>query len=268
MGMESMMSGGGSVFGDLVTGWVNNQYAEDRQNSAQNFSAEQYAKRWQTTTSDMKAAGLNPMLAYSQGVGSSPSGSPASSNATPSLSQAYSRGSVASAQTANIEADTDNKKAQANLIEAQAAHAWASASQSTANVDLINQTVQKTIKETRNLDDEQTRLRAVYHNLAESSALMAQQNQTEVHKRHVLDATARKLLAEGNITRAEYDAMVDTGFIGVAAREVKVLSDVTSDWVDKALPWRQGKGSSEEHTDIVRDKHGREVGRSTYRSKR
>jgi len=39
------------------------------------FQADQYSRRYQITMADMKAAGLNPMLAYSQGVGSSPAGS-------------------------------------------------------------------------------------------------------------------------------------------------------------------------------------------------
>lgn len=38
------------------------------------WQAQQYGQRYQVTMRDMKAAGLNPMLAYSQGPGSSPTG--------------------------------------------------------------------------------------------------------------------------------------------------------------------------------------------------
>lgn len=38
------------------------------------FQREMYGSRYQMTMADMKAAGLNPILAYQQGVGSSPGG--------------------------------------------------------------------------------------------------------------------------------------------------------------------------------------------------
>ncbi len=38
------------------------------------WAADQYARRYQITMSDMRQAGLNPMLAYSQGVGTLPAG--------------------------------------------------------------------------------------------------------------------------------------------------------------------------------------------------
>lgn len=58
--------------------WYNNRSAMDRQHDAQDFSAEQFSKRYQTTVKDLIAAGLNPMLAYMHGPGSSPSGTVAS----------------------------------------------------------------------------------------------------------------------------------------------------------------------------------------------
>lgn len=228
----------------LLGGFLTNQANADIASENNAWSAQQYATRYQTQVKDLQAAGLNPMLAYNQSPGTAPSAQQVVfQNPVTAASDAY-RSVTSGAQ--NI----------------------ASAQQANAQVRLIDETVEKTKKETRNLDDEQTRLKAAYINLAESSALMAQQGQSEVVRRQVMDATAKKMVTENLLSRAEYDAMVKTGFIGVTAREVKVLSDVSSEWVDKFLPWRQGKGSSEEHTDIVRDQNGREVGRSTYRSKR
>lgn len=239
---------GGPAGGAAAASYVGTQNTNDanaaRADANNAWSAQQYATRYQTQVADLKAAGLNPMLAYTQSPGTAPSAQQVQfQNPFASASQAYSQ-------------------------YAGAEQSFASASQAQSSVRLIDETVEKTKKETRNLDDEQVRLKAAYINLAEQSALLAQQGQTEVVKRQVLNATAQKMVTENLISRAEYDAMVKTGFIGVAAREVKVLSDVSSEWVDKLLPWKQGKGSSEEHTNIVRDQDGREVGRSTYRSKR
>lgn len=215
-----------------------------RADASNAWSAQQYGSRYQTMTKDLEAAGLNPMLAYSQSPGSAPTAQQVTfQNPVSAATQGYQQ-------------------------TAQSAQAFSSANQADKQANLIEATVEKTKKETRNLDDEQTRLKAAYINLAEQSALLAQQGQTEVVKRQVMEVTARKMVTDNLISQAEYDAMKRTNFIGVTAREVKVLSDVSSEWVDKFLPWKQGKSTSEEHTDIVRDQHGREVGRSTYRSKR
>lgn len=235
--------------GALATGVMNflgtqstNEDNASRADSANVWSAEQYGKRYQTMVKDLEAAGLNPMLAYSQSPGSAPTAQQVTfQNPMSAATQGYAQ-------------------------SAQSAQFIASANQADKQGALIDATVDKVKKETRNLDDEQTRLKAAYINLAEQSALLAQQGHTEVLKRQVLDATAKKLVAERLITQAEYDAMVKTGFIGVAAREVKVLSDVSSEWVDKLLPWRQGKSITTEDTVIHRDSQGREVGRQRYRS--
>lgn len=239
----ALATAGVGILGYL-SGQSTNEANRDIASANNQWSAEQYAKRYQTQVADIKAAGLNPMLAYSQSPGTAPS-----------------------AQAVQFQ-NPMSSAADAMRSTSSSVQALSSAKQAESQSKLIDETIEKTKKETRNLDDEQTRLKAAYINLAESSALMAQQGQSEVVRRQVMQATAQKMVTENLLSRAEYDAMVNTGFIGVTAREVKVLSDVSSEWVDKFLPWRQGKGSSEEHTDIVRDQHGREVGRSTYRSKR
>lgn len=61
---------------NAAAGWFGaeqqNRRAADAAEQAQGFSAAQFASRYQTTVKDMQAAGLNPMLAYSQGGGFSP----------------------------------------------------------------------------------------------------------------------------------------------------------------------------------------------------
>ncbi len=65
----SVIGGAMDIFGGQQT----NQANANLQNSANEFSAQQFATRYQTSVQDLTKAGLNPMLAYGQGGGSPPS---------------------------------------------------------------------------------------------------------------------------------------------------------------------------------------------------
>lgn len=58
----------------IAGGVLGNRAAAREASKARDFTADQYARRYRITMADMRQAGLNPMLAYSQGVGSSPTG--------------------------------------------------------------------------------------------------------------------------------------------------------------------------------------------------
>lgn len=102
---------------DAASTWYNNRQAEKRQHEAQDFSAQQFATRYQTTVKDIKAAGLNPMLAYQQGGGSPPSSSAASSSGKLDLASATATTRLSSAQAAKIDEETENVKAERRNLE-------------------------------------------------------------------------------------------------------------------------------------------------------
>lgn len=205
---------------------MNNFFAGQRQEDAQNFSAQQFATRYQTTVRDMEAAGLNPMLAYSQGGGSAPTSSAASAPSGADLGMVHLQSKMNSAQVANIEADTENKEAQAKLIEAQAAQAWASAGQSSANVQKMEFEIKKIIEETKNIPDEGRRIRATVNMLAEQGALMAQQGSTQVEIRNELAARIAKLKAETKVLGFDIQAAQSLDNIGRETGQLKPFFDI------------------------------------------
>jgi len=149
-GITQIASGITGAIGDIIdpvssllTGGLNyigtqqqNQAAAQRQADANAFNAQQFATRYQTTVKDLQAAGLNPMLAYSQGAGSGASSvAPAPvqnalGNAASSASNAMGRYTeylqrqadlkVKDNTADNIAADTSLKRAQ-ELVEIERA---------------------------------------------------------------------------------------------------------------------------------------------------
>lgn len=113
---------GGSGIGSAIGGWLD---SESDTNSANKFNVQQaqanrdFQERMSSTSyqrgvKDMQAAGLNPMLAYSQGGASSPGGS----TTAPAVLRSTSASQGASADAASQQ--VLQSKAQMDLISAQA----------------------------------------------------------------------------------------------------------------------------------------------------
>jgi hypothetical protein len=109
--------------------------AQQNQAAANAFSAQQYANRYQTTVKDLQAAGLNPMLAYTQGAGSAPTAQAAPTfNKYSGAAEHIGNMTQKALMAANVAMDTQQKDAnvtntianttvaeqQAKLIDAQA----------------------------------------------------------------------------------------------------------------------------------------------------
>lgn len=155
----AIAAGAGALFGGIASGLGQagaNQANKDIASAQMAFNREEAVKQrdWQEGMArnsyrygmaDMKAAGLNPMLAFSQGGSSTPSGAQASSSAAPTMQNTISP-VVSSAQdaiskmlTANdMKSQADLRTATAVREAAQAKAADASAVQTEATTRKLN----------------------------------------------------------------------------------------------------------------------------------
>lgn len=222
-GVGTLVNAGASLIG----GMQRNASAADQAQAANAFSAQQFASRYQTTVKDMQAAGLNPMLAYSQGAGGQPSGQQASVEdvISPAVSK-LQQTRVNSAQIANVNADTENKKAQADLIAAQAAQAWSSAGQATANTELIRRNTEKVVEEIKNVPLEGERLRRLAQMIYEQGNLMYQQQLTEAQRAEVQKATIANVIADTGLKHLDIKAAEALDNLGRTATQLKPVIEI------------------------------------------
>lgn len=137
--------------------WWQNRQNEQAAGAQRNWEKWMYQNRYQMQVKDLIAAGLNPMLAYSQSPGGVPTGA-ASRAEKPDMINAINSTRMASAQEANIQQNTQKQMAEERnidadtllktesmppLLAAQVVQATSSAQHLNAMVDEVRATIPK-----------------------------------------------------------------------------------------------------------------------------
>jgi hypothetical protein len=169
----------------LLGGVLSNNQKTASAAEANRFSAEQAASQYQRATADMKAAGLNPMLAYSQGGASAPQGIAVNSyeNIGASAAQNYNATAQTDSNVKKQTAETSKTKQDENTSSAQEA--------------AIKETTKKTIEDTIKtvLEQKQTEaktenIQAELANIKQMFSLIIQQTNTQKTQQRVNSAVA------------------------------------------------------------------------------
>ena len=172
------------------------------------FQREMSNTAFQRQVQDLKAAGINPMMATHLGGSSTPQGA---------MPQFINPGAVAS-QSASQFGSALSSAAQAEQLDIQAGLTKAQIKQVDAATDKIRE-------EIKNIPTEGERLRQMVFTLSTQESLYLQQAYTEQERQRMLKATVTKLVEEAKVVGAEASAIESLNNFGREFGQLKPLID-------------------------------------------
>lgn len=190
-----------SAAASLYGGLSRNQQQTQAASAQQAFQEQMSNTSYQRAMADMKAAGLNPMLAAKLGGASTPAG------AMPNLLDAFTPAAQVYQQAYSAESQASLNRSQETQIDA---------------------TVEKIGQEIENLKTDQERVQAV-------TALLGQQLLTEKMTTQQVGQVVQKLIKENKLLAADVAAMEATGGWGRIAKELGPAADIVIDIIKEVV---------------------------------
>lgn len=202
----AVIAAGIGAVGSLVGGQQRNSAADYQARRQMDFQEEMSNTAYQRTMADMKAAGLNPMLASKVGGASTPAGAMAqmADVITPAVTAGTSAYSAAMGGQ-KTEQDISLSKDQQEQVKAG---------------------VSKIKAETENLGAQKLVIQRTAHNLLAQGGLLLAQEHNAKETGKVLAAQLKILTNDGVISDADVKVVLDTMAIGKYGQALKPVLDM------------------------------------------